>query len=236
MAADDERVARHLSHEALGDRAELAVLHGAHAERAHDDEVVVGGERVLDEGLVVLAVHHLRREGEAGRLRPGLEDVQVRLGDQLEAHRDQRVVDLALALELALVLVLLRQRVFHLLEPVVVQPGGVHVTPRHPRAERPPQLDRQVDRPVRVVGVVDRNIDVLVHAGLPRPRHVSSKSTIAVTSGAIVTSWLTARGARRGAARPRPSRSTGRRRGPARPRGRPSAPPDPGTARVRAPG
>src|SRR5207249_11984650 len=61
-------------------------------------------------------------EGEAGLLGFPAHDVEIGIGDELQPHRDQRVVDLALALELVLVLVLLGKRVLHLLEAVVVQP------------------------------------------------------------------------------------------------------------------
>src|SRR2546422_158648 len=161
--ADDQRVLRNPADEALGDGAELAVLHGAHAEGAHDDQVIVGGEAVLDEHLVVLAVDHLALEGEPRGLGAPGHDVEVGIGDELQAHGDQRVVDLPLALELVLVLVLIRQRVLHLLEPVVMEPRRVHVDAGQPGAARPAQLDGQVDRPVRIVRVVHRNADVLEH-------------------------------------------------------------------------
>ena len=125
--AHDERVRRHLADEPLGDRAQLAVLHRAHAQRAHDHQVVGRGPHVVDQRLVVLAVDHLALEGQPGRLGLLAHHVEVGVGDELEPHGDQRVVDLALPLELVLVLVLLGQRVLHLLEPVVVQSGGVHV-------------------------------------------------------------------------------------------------------------
>src|SRR4029453_2042046 len=73
------------------------------------------------------------------------------------------VMDLPLALELVLVLVLLGQGVLHLPEPVVVEPRRVHVHARESSAERPAHLDRQVDRAVRAVRVVHRYADVLEH-------------------------------------------------------------------------
>src|SRR3989454_7891414 len=81
--ADDQRVLRNPADEALGDGAELAVLHGAHAEGAHDDQVIVGGEAVLDEHLVVLAVDHLALEGEPRGLGAPGHDVEVGIGDEL---------------------------------------------------------------------------------------------------------------------------------------------------------
>ena len=165
--AHDERVALDAAHEAFGDRAELAVPHRAHAERAHDHEIVVRRHGVLDERLVVLAVHHLRGEGQARGLGLGPHHVEIGLRDELQAHGDERVVDLSLTLELVLVLVFVGERVLHLLEPIVVQPRGVDVGARETRAEGSAELDREVDRAIAVLRVVDRHIDVLVHA-LPR--------------------------------------------------------------------
>src|SRR6185295_1653917 len=85
------------------------------------------------------------------------------LGDQLEAETDQAVVDLALALELDLVQVLLGQRVLHLLETVVVHAGGVDVAAHEGGAERLAERDAVRDRPVREVGVVDRDVDLAIH-------------------------------------------------------------------------
>ena len=138
----------------------------------------------------MLAVDHLPLEGEARLPRLPLHHVQVGVGDELEAHRDERVVDLPLPLELGLVLVLLRQRVLHLLEPVVVQPRRVHVDAGELRPARPAHLDRQVDRPVGVVRVVHRNADVLEHGSspsIPAP-YFSSKSTVTDPAGGTVIS------------------------------------------------
>ena len=58
---------------------------------------------------------------ELGGFGTGLAHVfQVAIRNQLEAHQDQTVVDLALAVELGLFEVLLGQRELHLLETVVV--------------------------------------------------------------------------------------------------------------------
>jgi len=77
----------------------------------------------------VLAVHHPRLELEA-RGGGALGDRhQVAVGDELQTHGDQRIVDLPLPLELRLLEVFLGERVFHLLEAVVVHPRGVDVQP-----------------------------------------------------------------------------------------------------------
>ncbi len=136
-AAHDEGVRGDLAHEALRHRAQLAVFHGAHAEGAHHHQIVVGGPTVLDEGLVVLAVHHLALVGQARRLRLTTHDIEVGVRDELQSHGDEGIVDLALPFQLVLVLVLLGQGVLHLLEAVVVQTRRVHVTPGQSRARRP---------------------------------------------------------------------------------------------------
>src|SRR6476620_7659144 len=69
----------------------------------------------------MLAVHHPRLEGEARFPTDARHAVEIAVRDELEAHRDQAVVDLPLPLELHFVDVLLRQRVLHLPEAVVVQ-------------------------------------------------------------------------------------------------------------------
>ena len=188
---DDQRVDRRLAHEPLGHGAELAVADGTEPEGAHDDEIVVLALHVLDQGLVVLAVHHPRLEREPGGLRLLPHHLEVRVRDQLEAHRDQRVVDLPLALQLVLVPVLLGQRVLHLLEAVVVKPRRVDVATGQGRAEGSPELHGQVDGAVGVVRVVDRHVDLLEHGGLPwgRRGHVSSNSTATSLSDEAGARW-----------------------------------------------
>ena len=132
---DDPDVAVGLARDALADRADHAVAHASDAERADHDQVVLRAGEVLEDLDVMLAVHHPRLERQA-RLSAALRHaVEVAVGDELQAHRDQAVVDLALALELDFVEVLLGQRVFHLLEAVVVQLGGVDVAADQLRRE-----------------------------------------------------------------------------------------------------
>ena len=191
----------HLAHEPLGHRAELAVAHRAESEGAHDHQVVVLALDVVDQRLVVLAVHHPGLERQPGGLGLLPHHLEVRVGDELEAHRDQRVVDLSLALELVLVPVLLGQRVLHLLEAVVVEPRRVDVTARQRRAEGPAQLHGQVDGAVGVVRVVDRHVDLPEHESLLRRHrgrrrgHLSSNSTAISPFAGTVTSWVSTRGA-----------------------------------------
>ena len=69
----------------------------------------------------MLPVHHPRLERKARLPTEARHAVEIAVGDELEAHRDQAVVDLALALEFHLVDVLLGQGVLHLPEAIVVQ-------------------------------------------------------------------------------------------------------------------
>ena len=69
----------------------------------------------------MLPVHHPWLELDARLFAEARHAIEIAVGDELETHRDEAVVDLALALELHLVDVLLGQRVLHLPEAVVVQ-------------------------------------------------------------------------------------------------------------------
>ena len=68
-----------------------------------------------------------------------------------------------LLLQLFLVLVLRRQRVLHLPEPVVVHLGCVHVAPHQIAPECLPQSDGKVDSRIGMLGVIHRDIDCLIH-------------------------------------------------------------------------
>ena len=69
----------------------------------------------------MLPVHHPRLERKARLPTEARHAIEIAVGDELEAHRDEAVVDLPLALELHLVDVLLGQGVLHLPEAIVVQ-------------------------------------------------------------------------------------------------------------------
>ena len=89
----------------------------------------------------MLPVHHPRLELESRLAAQARHAVEVAVGDQLEAHRNQAVVDLALALELDLVDVFLGQRVLHLPEAVVMQLGRIDMAADQLRRERLAQPD-----------------------------------------------------------------------------------------------
>src|SRR5215218_1631528 len=156
-------------HDALGDGAEHRVLDGGHAHRAYDDEVVVAGVHVLDDDLEVLAFEGATHQLDVVFLAERLEDVDIRVGDYLQAFGDELVVDLALPLHLVLVAELLGQPALHLPEAHVVHLRGVGVAPGHPAPELARHVHPYDARLVRVVRVVYRDIDLFVH----RPRSPS---------------------------------------------------------------
>ena len=87
---DDEDVRRaHPPDHALRDAADDAVLHGAHAQGPHDDEVVGVGVDVFNEDFEVPA---LQRSAFDRDVRFGcllVHDVEVGVGDDLQASGDQ---------------------------------------------------------------------------------------------------------------------------------------------------
>src|SRR5262249_32264763 len=74
---------------------------------------------------------------------------------------------LPLPLELRLVEVLLGERVLHLLEAVVVHARRIDVAAGQLGLERPAQLERRVDGAIGVVGVVDGDVNTLIHEAAP---------------------------------------------------------------------
>ena len=161
---DDEDVRRaHPPDHAFRDAADDAVLHGAHAQGAHDDEVVGVGVDVFDEDLEVPAFQRppFDRNVRLGGLL--VYDIQVGVGDDLQAAGDQRIVDLPLPLEFVFVVVFLGEARFHLLEALVVHLGRVHVAAHEFGPERLRQRDSDVQRQVRIVGVVDGDVNRLIH-------------------------------------------------------------------------
>ena len=99
----------------------------------------------------MLPVHHPRLELEARLPAEPRHAIEIAVGDELEAHRDEAVVDLPLALQFHLVDVLLGQGVFHLPEAIVVQFGRVDVAADQLRGERLAQRKGAGDGAVGVV-------------------------------------------------------------------------------------
>ena len=99
----------------------------------------------------MLPVHHPRLELDVRLLALARHAIEIAVGDELEAHRDEAVVDLPLALQFHLVDVLLGQGVFHLPEAIVVQFGRVDVAADQFRGERLAQRERAGNGAVGVV-------------------------------------------------------------------------------------
>lgn len=72
-------------------------------------------------------------------------------------------MDLALPFELLLVLVFLRQRVFHLLEAHVVHARGVDMAANKRRLRRPRQAHGHLDGRIGMVRVIKGDVDLPVH-------------------------------------------------------------------------
>ena len=109
------------------DAAEAGVLDRTGAERAHDHEVRTDLIDVGDQLFPVAPIARSSFERDLALEAPVAHHVRIALADQLEAGGDQRVVDASLAQQLRLVLVLVRERVLHLLEAVVVHARRIDV-------------------------------------------------------------------------------------------------------------
>ena len=99
----------------------------------------------------MFSIHHPRLERDAGLSTEPRHAIEIAVRDELEAHRDEAVVDLPLALQFHLVDVLLRQGVLHLPEAIVVQFGRVDMAADQFRGARLAQLDAEGDGAVGVV-------------------------------------------------------------------------------------
>src|SRR6058998_97039 len=122
---------------------------------------------LIHDFLVVDAFQKLASQADAGRVTPLAELVQKAVGYQLQAFFDQLVVDLALLLDLLGGLKLCGEAGFELPKADVVEAGRVHVVAGDATAGLAAQLDRPVDRPIRMRGVVDGDEDLAVHRHLP---------------------------------------------------------------------
>jgi hypothetical protein len=160
---DHPDVAVGLARHALADGSDHAVAGAADPERADHDQIVLRAGKILQDLRVMLPVHHPRLEIEARLSAKARHAVEIAVGDELEAHRDQAVVDLPLPLEFDFVDVFLGQRVLHLPEAVVVQFCRVDVASDELRGVRLAQIERTGNSTIGVVRVVDRNVDALIH-------------------------------------------------------------------------
>ena len=161
---DDEhvRVADAADH-ALGIAADHAVFHRADAQRAHDDQIVGVRIDIFDEHFPIAPFEGFAFDREVGLVALLVDVVEVGVRDDLESSRDQRVVDLPLAVQFLFIVIFLRQSRFHLLEALVVHLRRVDVAADNLGAEGFRELDAHVDRCIGMVGIIDRDIDGLIH-------------------------------------------------------------------------
>ena len=148
---DHPDIAVGLAGDAFADRADHAVAGAPDPQGADHDQIVLRAVEILEDLGVMLPVHHPRLELEARLLALARHAVEIAVGDELEAHRDEAVVDLPLALQLHLVDVLLGQGVLHLPEAIVVQLGRVDMAADQFRGERLAQREGAGDGAVGVV-------------------------------------------------------------------------------------
>ena len=170
-----------LAGDAFADRSDHAVPGAPDPQGADHDQIVRRAVEILEDLGVMLPVHHPRFELEARLFAEARHAVEIAVGDELEAHRDEAVVDLPLALELHLIDVLLGQRVLHLPEAIVVQLCRVDMATDQFRGELLAQREGAGDGAVGVVGVIDGNVDALVHKILR-----IAGSSRSVTAGCLV--------------------------------------------------
>ena len=148
---DHPDIAIGLAGDALADRADHAVAGAPDPQRADHDEIVLRAVEILEDLGVMLSVHHPRLELEVRFFAQARHAIEIAVGDELEAHRDEAVVDLPLALQFHLVDVLLGQGVFHLPEAIVVQLGRVDMAADQFRGELLAQRKGAGDGAVGVV-------------------------------------------------------------------------------------
>ena len=148
---DDPDIAVGLAGDAFADRANHAVPRAPDPQGADHDEVVLGAGEILEDLDVMFPVHHPRLEGKARLAAEARHAIEIAVGDELEAHRDEAVVDLPLALQFHFVDVLLGQRVLHLPEAIVVQFCRVDMAADQLRRVRLAQPDGAGDGAVGVV-------------------------------------------------------------------------------------
>src|SRR5215211_3689160 len=168
--------------DAFGYGAEYGVLDGGHAHRAHYDEVEVVLVDVLDDDLEVLAFERAPDELDVVLLAEGLQHVDIGVGDDLKALGDELVVDLALALHLVLITELLGEPALHLTKADVVHLRRVGMTTGDRAPEPPRHVDPDDARLIRVVRVVDRDVDLFVHK--PRSPSFAGRQEVCSSSHA----------------------------------------------------
>ena len=167
---DDQHVRiPHATKHALGVAADHAVLHRADTQGAHDHQVVGIGIDVFGQHLPVPAFERTTLDRQVVFRAFLIDVVEVGVGDDLEPTGNQRIVDLALPVEFFFIVVLFGQACFHLFEALVMHFGRIDVAAHDLRAEGFGEVNTDVDGCIGMVGVIDRDIDRLIH------RDVSSR-------------------------------------------------------------
>ena len=148
----------------LAHATQKTILHSPHPEGPDNDEIVVIGLDVVHQWLKRAAVVRAPFKGDADFSSPSFHDIQIGIGDQLQAHGDQRVMDLPLPFQFSFVLILLGQRILHLLEAIVMHLRGIHMAADQCGAKRLGPRNPDIDTPIRVLGVIDGDEQSFIHA------------------------------------------------------------------------
>ncbi len=64
-------------------------------------------------------------------------------------------------------MIFLREAGLHLFKTLIMHFGGVDVASHDLRTKRPRQFHTQIDSHIGMVGIVDRNVDSLIHVSFP---------------------------------------------------------------------
>ncbi len=97
-------------------------------ERAHNHEVIGVGVDVLDKDLKVPSFKGFPLDGQVRLGRLLVNDVQVRVRDDLKTAGNQRIMDLPLPLQLVFIMVFFGETCLHLLKALVMHLGCINVT------------------------------------------------------------------------------------------------------------
>ncbi len=124
---DDQRIDDRAARHAAAYTAQAAALYRAEAERPHDKQVMGAGIGLLRERTVILSFQRTAPELDAEFLALGCGLVEIGVGDDGQAARDQAVMHLPLPLQFLFLAELFGQAAFHLAEAHVVQSGGIHM-------------------------------------------------------------------------------------------------------------
>ena len=150
----------------FGHTSDQTLADGADAQRTHHDQIILMLVNIIDQHFEVLPFQRSPDQRHIGALTFFTHDIEIGIGNQLKAAGNQRIMDLPLLLQLLFVVVFFRKPRLHLLKALIMHFGGVDMAADHGRTERLCQLDPDIDGHVGIVGVINWNVDLLVHAGV----------------------------------------------------------------------